>query len=68
MHRTGRRPGQAATRPGAEPHRQQPREAAARTEAYPDRRARENARPERYGEEPYREETYREEPRSQPGR
>ncbi|MCX5066477.1 WG repeat-containing protein [Micromonospora lupini] len=53
-------------RPDVEPHRHQPREAAARTEAYPDRRPHENTRPERYGEEQYREDSYRE-PRSQPG-
>ncbi|MGV9214905.1 WG repeat-containing protein [Micromonospora sp. RB23] len=43
-------------RPDVEPRRQQPREAAARTEAYPDRRPRETAQPE-----PYREETRRDE-------
>ncbi|MEU4334038.1 WG repeat-containing protein [Micromonospora lupini] len=54
-------------RPDVEPHRHQPREAAARTEAYPDRRPRETTRPERYGEEqPYREDSYRE-TRPQPG-
>ncbi|MEV4657705.1 WG repeat-containing protein [Micromonospora sp. NPDC049301] len=45
----------------ADPHRQQPREAAARAEVYPDRRPREEARPEAYREEAYRE------PRPQPG-
>ncbi|MET8351417.1 MULTISPECIES: WG repeat-containing protein [unclassified Micromonospora] len=39
----------------ADPHRQQPREAAARAEAYPDRRPREDARPEAYRDETYRE-------------
>ncbi|RLP94125.1 hypothetical protein EAD98_17130, partial [Micromonospora sp. CV4] len=38
-----------------DPHWQQPREAAARADTYPDRRPREEARPEAYREEPYRE-------------
>ncbi|MEU8330142.1 WG repeat-containing protein [Micromonospora sp. NPDC048839] len=63
-------------RPDSDPRRQQPRETAARAEAYPDRRPREEARPDAYREDgprdhPYREErphdnAYRE-PRAQPG-
>ncbi|RAO21672.1 WG repeat-containing protein [Micromonospora noduli] len=58
-------------RPDTDPHRQQPREAAARTEAYPDRRPREQARPDGYRDNGYREDAPREdayrEPRPQPG-
>ncbi|RQX00662.1 hypothetical protein DLJ59_20635, partial [Micromonospora inaquosa] len=58
-------------RPDIDPHWQQPREAAARAEAYPDRRPREQARPDAYLGNGYREnapreDTYRE-PRPQPG-
>ena len=42
-------------RPDTEPQRQQPREAAARAESYPDRRPREEARPDAYREDGYRE-------------
>ncbi|WP_433353831.1 WG repeat-containing protein [Micromonospora saelicesensis] len=58
-------------RPDTDPHRQQPREAAARAEAYPDRRPREQARPDGYRDNGYREDAPREdayrEPRPQPG-
>ncbi|MEV5209716.1 WG repeat-containing protein [Micromonospora sp. NPDC053740] len=58
-------------RPDTDPHRQQPREAAARAEAYPDRRPREQARPDGYRDNGYREDASREdayrEPRPQPG-
>ncbi|MFE9193948.1 WG repeat-containing protein [Micromonospora sp. NPDC007208] len=58
-------------RPDTDPHRQQPREAAARAEAYPDRRPREQARPDAYRENGYREDAPREdayrEARPQPG-
>ncbi|MBQ1011296.1 hypothetical protein KBX53_10115, partial [Micromonospora sp. M51] len=58
-------------RPDTDPHWQQPREAAARAEAYPDRRPREQARPDAYPENGYRENAPREdayrEPRPQPG-
>ncbi|WP_435819141.1 WG repeat-containing protein [Micromonospora ureilytica] len=61
----------ARRRPDTDPHRQQPREAAARAEAYPDRRPREQARPDTYRETGYREDAPREdayrEPRPQPG-
>ncbi|WP_442934891.1 WG repeat-containing protein [Micromonospora sp. CPCC 205558] len=53
-------------RPDIDPHWQQPREAAARAEAYPDRRPREQARPDAYRENAPREDAYRE-PRPQPG-
>ncbi|MET8466918.1 hypothetical protein [Micromonospora zamorensis] len=42
-------------RPDTEPQRQQPREAAARADSYPDRRPREEARPDAYREDGYRE-------------
>ncbi|MET8044744.1 WG repeat-containing protein [Micromonospora sp. NPDC005215] len=63
-------------RPDSDPHRQQPRETAARAEAYPDRRPREETRPDAYREDGHRERAYREErphdnayrdPRPQPG-
>ncbi|WP_406071831.1 WG repeat-containing protein [Micromonospora sp. NBC_01638] len=53
-------------RPDTDPHWQQPREAAARAEAYPDRRPHEEARPDTYRADGPRENGYRE-PRPQPG-
>ncbi|MET7669330.1 WG repeat-containing protein [Micromonospora luteifusca] len=47
-------------RPDPDPHRQQPRESAARAEAYPDRRPREEVRPDAYREDGRRENVYRE--------
>ncbi|MDG4840741.1 WG repeat-containing protein [Micromonospora sp. WMMD967] len=42
-------------RPDTDPHRQQPREAVARAEAYPEWRSREEARPDAYREDGYRD-------------